>query len=79
MLFGIGVLCCKSYCLSVVYYSIVKFSRLTTLGVEERADLIFLLSITRNFVVLVRRNSIFLWVLRIGCDVLLWHSVKLTL
>ena len=74
MLFGVGVLCCKSYCLSVVYYLIVKFSILTTLGVEERADLI-----TRNFVVLVRRNSIFLWVLRIGCVVLLWHSLRLTL
>ena len=40
-------------------------------------ELIFLLSVTRNFVALVRRGFIFLLVLRIGCVILLWHSLGL--
>ena len=39
----------------------VSFSRLIT------RELFFLLSITRSFVVSVRRSFFFLWVLRKGC------------
>ena len=42
-----------------------------------KRELIFLLSFTFNYVVSVRRGFIFLWVLEVGCVILLWHSLGL--
>ena len=40
-----------------------------------KRELVFLISITHNFVVSVRRSFLFLWVLRVVT--LLWHSLGL--
>ena len=65
---------CRSY--SVVSYLYVSFSRLISSVGEERA--IFLLCITRSYVVSVRRDFHFFLVLRVGCVILLWHSLGLS-
>ena len=64
-----GVILCYSF----VSYLYVSFSGLIT----SVGELIVLLSITRNYVVSVRRCFLFLLVLRIGCANLLWHSLCL--
>ena len=64
---------------TLVIYLSVSFSGLitsTSVG-EERAK--FLLSLTRDYVVSVRRGFLFLLVLRIGCVILLWHSLYVLL
>ena len=71
MFIGVGVSC------SVVSYLYVKFSGLITLLGEER-ELRFLLSLTCNDVVSVRRGFLFLLVLRIGYVILLLHSLCLS-
>ena len=57
-------------------------SLVKTLWVRRRSrnerELTFLLSITRNIVFPVRRDNLFLLALRIGCVILLWHSLGLT-
>ena len=53
----------------VFHYLNVSSSRLTTMIMEKRA--VFLLLITRNFVVSVRGSFFFLWVLMKGCVILL--------
>ena len=45
---------------------------ITSVG-EERAKLSF----TCNYVVSVRRGFLFIWVLGLGCVILLWHSLSL--
>ena len=42
---------------------------------HRKRKLIFLLSITRNYVVPVRRGFLFLLVVKIGCVILLWLSL----
>ena len=42
-----------------------------------RRELICLLLFTCNYMVFVRRSFLFLWVLRMGCVILLWHSLSL--
>ena len=42
-----------------------------------KRELICLLLFTCNYVVRVRRAFLFLWVLRMGCVILLWHSMNL--
>ena len=58
LLFEVGVLCRNLYCLLI-----------TSVG-EERAA--FLLSITCNFIVSVRKSFLFLWILRKGCIIYFW-------
>ena len=72
MFIGVGVSYHISYSVSYLY---VSFSGLITSVGEERA--IFLLSIVRIYVVSVRRGFSLLLVLRIGCVILLWHSLCL--
>ena len=62
---------------SLVYYLNVSLSGRYNKVREENACL-FLLSITRYYVVSVRRNFLFFWLLFIGC-VLLRHSLCLPL
>ena len=69
MLIGVGVSCCISY--SIVSYLYVSFSGLITSVREERA--IF----SAIIVVSVWRDYLFLFVLGIGCIILLWHSLGL--
>ena len=59
--------------LIVVYIKAVA-DQLPLMGKRE---LICLLSFTCNYVVSVRRGFLFLWVLEMGCDILLWHSLSL--
>ena len=42
-----------------------------------KRELICLLSFTCSYVVSVRRGFLFLWVLGVGCVILLWHSLGL--
>ena len=42
-----------------------------------KRELICLLSFTCNYVVSVRKCFLFLWVLGMGCVILLWHSLNL--
>ena len=42
-----------------------------------KRELNCLLSFTCNYVVPVRKGFLFLWVLGIGCVILLWHSLSL--
>ena len=43
----------------------------------EKRELVCLLSFTCNYLVSVRRGFLFLWVLGMGCVILLWHSLSL--
>ena len=67
--FGVGVSCRILY--SFVGY---LYDQLPRLGKRE---LICLLSFTCNYVVSVRRGLLFLWVLGMGCVILLWHYLSL--
>ena len=64
----------------LVFYSMVSYlyvsygGSITSVG-EERAKC--LLSFTCNYVVSVRRDFLFLWVLGMDCVILLWHSLSL--
>ena len=75
MLFGllIGVFVIIYYVLSLLLL-IIQMDLLPSIGKRE---LIFLLSITRNYVFFVRRGFFFLLALRIGCAISLWHSIGL--
>ena len=42
-----------------------------------KRELIYLLLFTCNYVVSVRRGSLFLWVLGVGYAISLWHSLSL--
>ena len=68
------VIFCIAY--SIVHYLNVLFSGLIT-SVKGR-ELAFLLSISRNLAVSVRRNFFFLWELRISCVSLMWQSLDLS-
>ena len=59
---------------SVVYYLNVSFSGFITLVGEER-ELFFLLSNMRNYVVSILKSVLFPLVLRVGCVMLLVHSL----
>ena len=66
-----------SYCISfsIVSYLYVSCSGSITSVGEERA--IFLLLFAYNYVYSVGRDFLFLLVLRVGCVILLWHSLGL--
>ena len=75
-MYAIWSWCFKLYfriALSVVHYLNVTFSRLFTSVGEERAD--FLLSITRNFVVSIRRS--FPFTVRVGKAALVYCGTLL--
>ena len=74
MVYGVGVSCRILY--SFVVYLYVSGSGSITLVGEER-ELICLPLFTCNYVVSVRRGFLFLWVLGMGCVILLWHSLSL--
>ena len=74
MFYGVGVSCYILY--SFVGYLYVSCSGSIT-SVGER-ELICLLSFTCNYLVSVRRGFHFLWVLGMGCIILLWHSLSLS-
>ena len=57
----------------VIYMEVVA-DQLPRLGKRE---LICLLSFACNYVVSVRRGFLFLWVIGMGCVILLWHSLDL--
>ena len=44
-----------------------------------KRELVCLLLFTCNYMVSVRRGVLFLWVLVMGYDILLWHSLSLEL
>ena len=73
MLFGVDGVVVFCLLLLVIYMKVVA-DQLPRLG---KRKLICLLSITRNNVVSVRRGFRFLCVLRMGCVILLWHSLSL--
>ena len=67
MLFGVVVSCRVLY--SIVSYVYVSYrGSITSVG---EGELICLLSFTCDYVVSVRRDFLFLWVLGIGCYILL--------
>ena len=69
--FGVSVVCRILYSIdSYLYVAVVD--QLPRLGKRE---LVCLLSFTCGYVVSVRRGFLFLWVLGMGCVILLWHSV----
>ena len=71
--FGVGVSCRILY--SIVSYLCVSCSGSITWVREGRANLS---AIVYSFVVSVRRGCLFfLWVLGMGCVILLWHSMSL--
>ena len=73
MLFGVGVSCRILY--SFVSYLYVSCSgSITSVG---KGDLICLLLVTCNYVVSVRGGFLFLWMLGMGCVIVLWHSLGL--
>ena len=59
--------------LYIVFYCLL-FIQLPPLG---KRSLICLFSFTGYHVVSVQRGFLFLWVLGIGCVILLWHSLSL--
>ena len=71
MLFGVGASC--RILSSIVSFSYVSCSGSITSVGEERAYL----SATCKHVVSVRRGFLLLWVLGMGCVILLWHSLSL--
>ena len=64
----------KVNCSLISTFVVVVMDQLPPLGKRE---LIYLLLFTYNYVVSVRRGFLFLWVHRIGCIMLLWHSLSL--
>ena len=73
--FGVGVSCRILYSFVGYLYMFVCCSgTITSVGKREP---ICLLSFTCNYVVSVRRDFLFLWVLGLGCVCLLWHSLSL--
>ena len=64
MLFVVGVSC-------RIRYSIVSYLYVSCSGLGRG------LSFTYNYVVSVRKGFLFLWVLGMGCVILLWHSLGL--
>ena len=59
---------------SVGYFYVSGIGSITSVGKRE---LICLLLFTCNYVVSVQIGFLFLWVLGIGCVILLWHSLSL--
>ena len=74
LVFGVGVSCRNLYSF-VVYLYVNCSGSITRLGKRE---LICLLLFTCNYVVSVWRGFLFLWVLGMGCIILLWHSMGLS-
>ena len=74
MFFGVGVSCRILYS-SVGYLYVSGSGSITSVG-EERANLSAIVFFC-NYVVSVRRGFFFLWVLGMGCVILLWHSLSL--
>ena len=63
-----------------MFYSILTYIWVSCSGLitsEGERELFFLLLFTCNYVVSVRRGFLFLWVLEIGSDNLLWHTLGL--
>ena len=75
MLIKVGISCCFVFFCSLF---VVCCSGSTTSVGEER-ELVFLLLFTCIFVVSVLGSFLFLLVLRMGCAILLWHSLGLPL
>ena len=71
--FGVGVACRFLYSF-VVYLNVRGSGSIFSVGKRE---LICLLLFTCNYVVSVRREFLFLWVLGVGHVILLWHSLSL--
>ena len=74
LVFGVGVSCRNLY-FFVVYLYVSGSVSITSVG-EER-ELICLLLFTCKYVVSVWRGFRFLWMLGMGYDILLWHSLSL--
>ena len=72
--FGVGVSCRNLYSF-VVYLYVNGSGSITSVGKER--ELICLLLFTCFYVVSVLRGYLFLWVLGMGCVILLWHSLSL--
>ena len=66
---------CRNLHSFVVYKYVSGSGSITSVG-EER-ELICLLLFTCNYVVSVLRGFLFIWVLRMGSVILLWHSLSL--
>ena len=62
------------FCIFVGYFYVSVVDQLPRLGKRE---LICLLLFTCTYVVSVRRGLLLLWVLGMGCVLLLWHSLSL--
>ena len=73
MLFGVGISCRILY--SIVSCLYLNCSRSITSVGEETANC--LLSFACDHVVPGRKGFLFLWVLGVGCFILLWHSLRL--
>ena len=71
--FGVGVSCRKLYYFVVCLY-VNGGGSVASVG---EGGLICLLSFACNYVVFVWRGFLFLWVLGMGCVILLWHSLSL--
>ena len=72
--YEVCVLCHILYYI-VIYLFVNCSGSITSFG-EER-ELICLLSFTCYYVIPFRRGFLFLWVLEMGCVILLWHSLSL--
>ena len=72
MIFGVGVSCRILY--SIISYLYISCSGSITLVGDK--ELIYLLSFSCNYVVSVQRGFLFLWVLGMGCVILLWHTLS---
>ena len=59
----------------LVYYLNVSFSGFITFTWLGKRELLFLLSITRNYVVSIRKCVLFCLVLSVSCVMLLLHSL----
>ena len=65
---------CRNFYSFVVYLYVNGSGSITSVGERE---LICLLLFTCNYVVSVWRGFLFLWVLRVGYVILLWHTLSL--
>ena len=74
MFFGVGVSSRILYSFVGCFYVCGIVDQLPRLGKRE---LIYLLLITCNYVVSIRRGFLFLWGLGMGYVILLWHSLSL--
>ena len=74
--FRVGVSCRILYSF-VVYLYVSGSGSITSVGEERKLICLDQLLFTCNYVVSVRRDFLFLWVLGMGYAFLLWHSLSL--